>query len=269
MRDFRGFKILPVLIIVAAISFGLRFGDVVEQLNSGAAMAHAATETPAKRPAARLNDIDTAAGSEAPSAAQLRGADEPEPLPEGAGAPPEKPSVETPAKAAPAAADNAKWKGAEELDDDYSDVKMEMFADLAKRRKDLDAKDQELAMREALLKAAQAELEQKTKELTTIKGDIEALLAKQNAQEEGRIASLVKIYEGMKAKDAARIFDSLEMDVLLQVVTKMSERKTAPIIAAMDPQKARNLTIMLAEQNKLPSIPALPGSLDAPPTATP
>ncbi len=271
MRHFGSFKILPVLIIVAAISFGIRFGDIVEQLASGKAYA-------------ALGDISpSAGGDDAPSASELKAADEtPEEAAKKAEAAKEeakaatqadktdvtaKPEIEAPSLGEPP---KASWKGPDDLDDEYSDVKMELFSDLAKRRKDLDGKEKELAMREALLKAAQAEIEQKTQELNGIKTDIESLLTKQNDQEEKRIASLVKIYEGMKAKDAARIFNSLDMDVLLQVVTKMSERKTAPIIAAMDADKARNLTIMLAEQNKLPSIPALPGSLDSPPqTATP
>jgi flagellar motility protein MotE (MotC chaperone) len=62
----------------------------------------------------------------------------------------------------------------------------------------------------------------------------------------------------MNPKDAAKIFNSLDMDVLLQVITKMSERKSAPIIAAMDEERARDVTILLAEQNKLPDLPQLP-----------
>ena len=135
---------------------------------------------------------------------------------------------------------------------------MELFSDLAKRRKDIEAREKELVMREALLKAAQAELEQKTNELNTIKVDIENLLKQQTEQEDKRIASLVKIYEGMKAKDAAKIFNDLDMDVLLQVLTNMSERKSAPIIAAMNADKARDVTILLAEKNKLPDLPQLP-----------
>ncbi len=246
---FGHLKILPVLIVVTAISFGVRFSDFVGQVTSGQAMA-------------ALNDITPSAGDAPPPASQLKASDEPvappdaEPAPE---SPPAKPEIETPSLDTPPAP-KADWKGPDDLDDEYSDVKMELFSDLAKRRKDLEGKEKELAMREALLKAAKAELDQKTQELTTIKTDIESLLVKQTEQEDKRIASLVKIYEGMKAKDAARIFNTLEMDVLLQVVTKMSERKTAPIIAAMDADKARNLTIMLAEQNKLPELPALPGA---------
>jgi flagellar motility protein MotE (MotC chaperone) len=57
----------------------------------------------------------------------------------------------------------------------------------------------------------------------------------------------------MKPKDAARIFDTLEMNVLLDVIGRMKEQKTSPILANMNPDKARDVTIKLAEQRKLPS----------------
>ncbi len=261
MNYLKGFRILPVLMVVAAICFGVRFSQVMAKVyerSSGSANVE------------YLPSIETAAGEsdtpKPPSADQLKDSNSP---PEPPTAPkkdaattetvlPGKPEIEAPSLGNVAPKKEEEWKGSDDLDDEYSDVKMEMFSDLAKRRKDLESKEKELVMREALLKAAQTELEQKYTELTTIKTDIETLLKAQTEQEDKRITSLVKIYEGMKAKDAARIFDSLEMDVLLQVVTKMSERKTAPILAAMDPEKARNLTILLAEQNKLPDLPALP-----------
>ena len=59
----------------------------------------------------------------------------------------------------------------------------------------------------------------------------------------------------MKAKDAARIFNTLSIDVLLEVLSGMSERKTAPILASMETERARQVTILLSEQKKLPSLP--------------
>lgn len=261
-------RVLPVLMVVAAICFGIRFSQVMASVYERSQGSYEERDITRE-----LNDLETAAGQEGDTAApppddQLKGQDEAKPAeavvkedkkiteatpPEGSL---EKPKIEPPKLNE--VTKKEEWKAADDLDDEYSDVKMELFTDLSKRRKDVEAKEKELAMREALLKAAQAELEQKTNELNGIKADIENLLKKQTEQEDKRIASLVKIYEGMKAKDAARIFDSLEMDVLLQVMTKMSERKSAPILAAMDPDKARNVTILLAEQNKLPEIPALP-----------
>jgi len=268
MERLAGFRILPALMIIAAICFGVRFNTFLGNLASGT--VYAATNVDG------LPDLETAAGDPSP-VKEVKPSEDPAAKPpelpkegEKAAAKSGKPVIEppslgeappAPAAAPPATASGPKqgnWRGADDLDDEYSDVKMELFEDLAKRRKDIEAKEKELAMREALLKTATSELEQKYDELTALKTDIEALLVKQTEQEDKRIASLVKIYEGMKAKDAARIFDTLDMDVLLQVVTKMSERKTAPIIAAMNPDRARNITIMLAEQNKLPSLPALP-----------
>ncbi len=266
MRDEAHSKILIGLMVFAAIAFGVRFSEMIQKFrSSGSIQAYAASSSDKS-----LNALETAAGEEVakkPSATTPKPEDQKrlEAVSEKTGAEPTtktseghgKPEIEAPSLG-DAPSKSAQWKDSGDLEDDYSDVKIEMFADLSKRRKDLESKEKELVMREALLKATQAELQQKTDELTKIKTDIETLLKQQTDQENKRIASLVKIYEGMKAKDAARIFDSLEMDVLLQVVTKMSERKTAPILAAMNPDRARNVTILLAEQNKLPDLPTLP-----------
>jgi flagellar motility protein MotE (MotC chaperone) len=250
------FRILPALIIVAALALGLRFSHAMTEIKKVQSDPKAQES---------LAAIDTAAGenSEKKPDASATAPPMPEQPPKDQGTekaeasdqPTQKPEVEAPTLGKPPA--QGAWRGAEDVDDEYADVKMELFEDLSKRRKDLEAREKELAMREALLKAAQTELEQKYKELTSIKTDIESLLKQQTAEENKRITSLVKIYEGMKAKDAARIFDSLDMDVLIQVLSTMSERKSAPIIAAMSPEKARNVTILLAEQNKLPSLPPL------------
>jgi len=56
----------------------------------------------------------------------------------------------------------------------------------------------------------------------------------------------------MKPKDAARIFEELDMEVLLEVVERMKERKTAPILAQMNPQRAKTVTLELAQRRELP-----------------
>jgi flagellar motility protein MotE (MotC chaperone) len=113
-----------------------------------------------------------------------------------------------------------------------------------------------MVTREALLRAAEQEIDRKYNELAQLRGEIEKLLQKQSDEEQARIVSLVKIYEGMKPADAARIFDTLDIDVLMQVMSKMSERKLSPVMAAMNPERAKTMTIMLAEQKQLPSLPA-------------
>ena len=222
-----GVRILPLLMVVAALAFGVRFSDFIKNISSTDAYAAAGVEPAAGAPSQdELKDSNSPPDLKDPT--KQKGGEIVTPATGG------KPEIEAPSLGTAPPAPKENWQSSDDLDDEYSDVKMELFTDLSKRRKDLESKEKELVMREALLKAAQAELEQKTNELTSIKADIETLLKQQTEQEDKRIASLVKIYEGMKAKDAAKIFNSLDMDVLLQVITKMSERKSAPIIAAMD-----------------------------------
>jgi len=77
----------------------------------------------------------------------------------------------------------------------------------------------------------------------------------------------------MKPKDAARIFDSLDNDVLVAVAQQMKSDVLAPVLAAMSPEQAQKLTVKLANKLTLPdtnSAPApIPAAVLAPPTAAP
>lgn len=224
-------KMLPLLVLVASISFGVRFGEFVTGVSSNPGAANAQVEGQLEQKEQQEQQV-----------AQLGTANPPEEEPRTAGLP-DRPTTSSPA-----------WRDASEADIEFSDVRMELFEDLKKRRSSLEQQERELGVREALLKAAQKEIDQKYQELIAVRTDIQGLLKQQTDEEIARVNSLVKIYEGMKPKDAARIFNTLDADVLLQVVSKMSERKSAPIIASMDPPRARNLTIMLLEQKQLPDL---------------
>lgn len=151
----------------------------------------------------------------------------------------------------------------------FSASEIEVLQSLAKRRDDLDRREKSLTQREALLQAAEQEVDHKIAELNKLKGEIENLLGQQQKLEDDRIGSLVKIYEGMKPKEAATIFNTLDMDVLLPVIGRMSERKSGPILASMDPEKARLVTIRLAQQRELPAAGAAKKVLSGPPAPSP
>lgn len=153
-------------------------------------------------------------------------------------------------------------------DADYSQSEIEVLQSLAKRREDLNKKEAALRQKEALLAAAEKQIETKMNELSALRSEIENLLGKQQQEQEARIASLVRMYETMKAKDAARIFDTLEMDVLIAVMGRMSERKAAPVLAEMDSEIARTVTIKLAEQKKLPEMPKDDGGVLSSPASS-
>jgi flagellar motility protein MotE (MotC chaperone) len=144
----------------------------------------------------------------------------------------------------------------------FSQTEIDLLQSLARRRQEIDRWGKEVQLRENMLTATEQRINDKITTLQNMRRELERLLAQYNEQEDAKIRSLVKIYENMKPKDAGRIFDELEMPVLLAVVDKMSERKVALILADMNPAKAREVTVQLAEQRKLEK-PKMAGAQNA------
>lgn len=117
---------------------------------------------------------------------------------------------------------------------------------LRERRTEIDARDRELELRDNLLKLSERKLDERIGELKTLEGQLGASSGKQDAKT--RYKSLVVMYESMKPKEAARVFDRLDMRVLVDLVGHMNPRKVSEIMAAMDPSAAEKLTIALARQ---------------------
>lgn len=124
---------------------------------------------------------------------------------------------------------------------------------LAQRREQLDAREREIDMREKVLGAAEKRIEERIAELKTIEGRIEAMFGKRDEQEEKQLSDLVKMYETMKPVSAAAIFDTLEQGVLIDVIRRMKPAKASPVLAAMKPDRAREVTVELARIEALPS----------------
>jgi flagellar motility protein MotE (MotC chaperone) len=237
MTVFQRIRLLPLLVIAAFALLTMRAGEIISFLGVALAQQEVhGVQPPAEDPAAKpADDAHRTAGGEHAAA-------------------PASPASPVPVadKLAEEKDENFVWRDAGEEAVEDSPVKDALYKDLAERRQAVEKRESELARREALLKAGERELDQKMRELTAIRNEIEGLLAKQSEEEKTRVDSLVKIYEGMKAVDAARIFNTLDTDVLIQVMSKMSERKSAPILAAMNPERARTVTLLLAQQQQLP-----------------
>ena len=97
-----------------------------------------------------------------------------------------------------------------------------------------------------------ARIDKKIEELKVLRETINGLIKTFDAQQDAKLLSLVKIYENMKPKEAAKIFEDMEMDILLEVAERMKERKLSPIMAKMNPEKAREMTVELARLRQLP-----------------
>ena len=121
---------------------------------------------------------------------------------------------------------------------------------LGERRDELQQRAREIEMRERLLEDAERKLEGRINELKDLEGKAEAAAAKRGDTEAGAIRNLVTMYEAMKPKDAAKIFDRLSHDVLVPVVLQMKPAKMAEVLAVMTPESAEKLTVALATRAK-------------------
>jgi flagellar motility protein MotE (MotC chaperone) len=124
---------------------------------------------------------------------------------------------------------------------------------LAQRRAELDARERELEQRTAMLGVVESRLADTQKNLEGIRDEIKQLVAKYEGLEDEESARLQRVYSNMKPKKAAAIFDTMELDTILSVIRGMSDRKLAPILEAMDPNKAVIVTQEIDAREELPT----------------
>lgn len=230
-------KLLPVLIIVSVLSFSVRLSEVITGFSNMSVKAHAEIppfEVPFQEEV-QIQNIEPAAGKKED---KKKGKQKDEELEEVAGT----------------EANAPKWRDPGNEIADIDGVKLELFEELSERRKVIERAEKDLKIREALIKAAEQEVDQKVTELTSLRQEIENLIGVKNQEDQKRIERLVKIYEGMKPTNAANVFNTLDLDVLISVISRMSERKVSPILSAMNPERARTVTTMLAGESQLPSL---------------
>jgi flagellar motility protein MotE (MotC chaperone) len=119
---------------------------------------------------------------------------------------------------------------------------------LQDRRQELDTRGRDLEMRESLLKAAEQRVEAKVTELKDVEARVNTAMGNRDKAEADRFKSIVTMYENMKPKDAARIFDRLDLKILVDVTTQIKPAKMAEILAQMSSEGAERLTVELANR---------------------
>ncbi|HEY5067173.1 MAG TPA: flagellar protein FlbB [Xanthobacteraceae bacterium] len=129
-----------------------------------------------------------------------------------------------------------------------SGAEREILQRLQQRREELDKRARELDIRENLVKAAEQRITAHLSEIKEVEGRIKTETVQKDQAEAGRFKSLVTMYESMKARDAAKIFDGLDMDVLIKVASSMNPRTMADVMAQMTPNIAQRLTVALASK---------------------
>jgi flagellar motility protein MotE (MotC chaperone) len=137
---------------------------------------------------------------------------------------------------------------------------------LQSRRQELDQRAREVEIRESLLKAAEKRIESKLEEMKALEAKAAGASGQRAEQDAARFKGIITMYESMKPKDAAKVFDRLEMSVLIEIASQIAPRKMSDIMGLMQPEAAERLTVELArraggDSNKAAELPKIEGKM--------
>src|SRR5258708_3418008 len=119
---------------------------------------------------------------------------------------------------------------------------------LQSRRQELEARAREIEIRESLLKAAEKRIESRVEELKAVESRISVATGQKSEADAARFKGIITMYEAMKPKDAAKVFDRLEMPVLIEIASQIAPRKMSDVLGQMSAEAAERLTGEMARR---------------------
>jgi flagellar motility protein MotE (MotC chaperone) len=269
-------RLIPVVTLAAAALFVLKVsGLVIDRgyalIASRTAQAQGMAMPPVVdldprtlRPPATTTASSTRGDRKPPSWAQ----ENPGPETTGSVAAPKPPETPPATKPAAAAEPQGPPPGAIDLTKPAMTAgERAVLESLVQRRQELEARAREIDVRENLLKASEQRIEARLAELHEAEAKLNGTIKKRDEAEVAKFKNLVTMYENMKAKDAAKVFDRLELRILVEVVNMMNPRRMSDILAQMSPEAAEKLTIEIANRSgpdRTPAATELP-KIDAKP----
>lgn len=227
MKSFRNIRVIPVVLVAVAGLATLKVAGLV--INGGYVFDYQPNTV--KKSWAQEN-LNFPTGREDPD---ITGSTHGEPKEAPKPAPPESKPDGTPVKM-------------DEAQPQVSASERAILERLQARRQEIEARQREIDIRESLLKSAEKRIENKVEEMKAVESRISATQAEQKAAEAQRMKGLVTTYEAMKPKDAARVFDRLEMGVLIEIASAIAPRKMSDIMGLMSPEAAERLTVEMARR---------------------
>jgi flagellar motility protein MotE (MotC chaperone) len=130
---------------------------------------------------------------------------------------------------------------------------VEVLQALGTRRQALDQRATQIETQDDLMTAAERRLDERLAQLHQLETTVNGLLGQLDQAQEQRLAALVDVYQRMRAKDAANVFNGLDDGVMVQVASRMRQANLAEVMGHMTPDRARRLTQMLADRARPPT----------------
>ena len=142
----------------------------------------------------------------------------------------------------------------ETLSDDIEYLKDQKLKSLKEREAKIAAREIQLDEKEKQLKKLKEEIDKETERLVEIQKKLDKMITQISGESEERISNLVKIYENMKADNAAKVLVELykrDRETVIMVVKGMQPRKSGKILDSMttlDEKAAANISYELSKK---------------------
>ncbi|MCK6598521.1 MAG: hypothetical protein L6Q37_09180 [Bdellovibrionaceae bacterium] len=132
-------------------------------------------------------------------------------------------------------------------------VDFNFIKDFQERKKQLDLREEELKKLEAEINLQKTSIDKKLEDVENIRKQITQQLDDRVKADEQKIDTLVQVYSQMKAPQAAKVFETLDEDLAVEILTKMKKKSAADILNLLKPDRAQSLSEKYAGYKRKPS----------------
>lgn len=124
-----------------------------------------------------------------------------------------------------------------------------LLATLRERERQLDEREERIAVKTKVIEAAEAKLRDQMKRLEEAESRLGALLRMADSAADKDVGKLVAAFETMPEKRAAPIFENMDVAFAAGLLSRMTDGPASAILGALTPEKAYAITVFIAGQN--------------------
>ncbi len=127
-------------------------------------------------------------------------------------------------------------------------LQSQTFLAVEKQKAELETEKKRLSEERERLFIFQQEIDKKLADITEERKKMERLVGQNDELDKKRIKQLAKVYGAMRAEEAARILETLDDDLLVNILGAMGDdRQKAKILSAISREKAARISIKMGK----------------------
>jgi flagellar motility protein MotE (MotC chaperone) len=127
--------------------------------------------------------------------------------------------------------------------DSLAAAQSQTFQAVEQQKADLDKEKQQLSEQQQRVTLVEQEMEKTRQGLAEERERLEKLVSKSGDLDNKRLKQLAKVYGAMRAEEAARILETLDDGLCVNILAEMGDdRQKAKILTALSPEKAARVS---------------------------